>query len=1048
MSDKDLKIKTILLSGKLMTAESAVVVSENFTSLKNLRYHGPYKQGIKGMTKINSSAPVTGLIKSGHHFRKSQPSESHVLAQAWPTTGDKVIIQNTTAIPSAGNFSSTVLYTEDANAEIGLWSDAPNGAIAYANQKGTFLWGGDEFRVGAVVNYAPDDSFWYEFTEPLRNTQSTDSANVATLARVAESVDANTMLLLHLDNNVTDSSPTTAHTVTNVGTNVTFSTTYKVFGTHGAVFNGTDAYFTIPDNADFDFSAGLFTIDAWINVVAFPAGAEIGAIFYQQTDADNWIKFGVAAGGALSFEVYAAAATTVTLTTATGVLSLDTWHHVEMVENGDDWYIFVDGVQQAYSSDTDRAANYTGTVRIGYDGTTYLSARMDEYRISNSARHTGMFQVPLAAYGSASYRTYIYIGSTLPAQGFKFYIATANTTAGSTSVDYWGGAAWTSVSSLVDGTADTGKPLAQTGSISFDSTALSAKVKVINGNPLYWYRVSFTDIDATTAIYYLTVNTPFQKIKDIWDGIPRTALSFLFWNGTKYIDYTLNVAEDSYDSLDTASFVALDSMATSRYLLCGFDVPQTALAFDFIPGKGNATASTVMNVDYWNGTAWTTVGAKEDGTSANGVSFAQSGVVSWSAPSTGTEFATDPNNSVPLYYYKISFTKNLDSEVELFYLSGIPAQKELGNYAAPIYAANQLYFINQTDGYKNKVIRSAPYTATVWNGDQYFEDYIGDEDALIAGAPMYAQLGSSLYEIVVLCKRSETWMLVQDNEGNTAKYQVSSTVGCAAPGTMKSLNIGTMASGQGTNKSVLIWQGADAIYMFDGRSPISISEDIRDVFDRNISTSLKTSLIDKSQAFFDINRMEYHWLCATGASATTLNREFVYDLKVGAWYEIERGSGNRLQCGIEVQDTYGNNYVYGAIETAYLERLEYGTTFDSTSIAHTAQTGAFALDDSYGIESIIRGIRLGTLATNTTTSTIAGSYYKDTNATADYTFTMAPQATGKSIAQPVQQLGSEGPATLHSFKLVMTTNNETIGFEPYYLALFFKPVRYKNFGGG
>ena len=88
----------------------------------------------------------------------------------------------------------------------------------------------------------------------------------------------------------------------------------------------------------------------------------------------------------------------------------------------------------------------------------------------------------------------------------------------------------TAVTGLVDNTASGGIPLAQTGTVSFDSTESTAKVKIIEGIYGYFYRVMFADATDTATISRVTVDEPFQKLVDFWDGKPRNILSFQMGN--------------------------------------------------------------------------------------------------------------------------------------------------------------------------------------------------------------------------------------------------------------------------------------------------------------------------------------------------------------------------------------------------------------------------------------------------------------------------------------------------------------------------------------
>ena len=108
MPDTQKKHLEIPLTGKLMLSDPATI-GTNFQTLTNMRYTDANIQSVAGNTKINSTALATYLkVRNAHQYTKSQPSENHLLAQAYNTglTASQVL-ENTTAIPSAGDFSAT-----------------------------------------------------------------------------------------------------------------------------------------------------------------------------------------------------------------------------------------------------------------------------------------------------------------------------------------------------------------------------------------------------------------------------------------------------------------------------------------------------------------------------------------------------------------------------------------------------------------------------------------------------------------------------------------------------------------------------------------------------------------------------------------------------------------------------------------------------------------------------------------------------------------------------------------------------------------------------
>ncbi len=171
---------------EFVSEDQTSVVSDNFTSLKNIRYTDNGVTGVThGMTKINATAlPTYPKIRRMTHFRKVQPAESHVLVHA-RNSGETVakVFQNTTAIPTAGNFEATALHTDASGAGLGRFSSAPDEHVVYCNGAETMVWGGDSTRISSFEVYDEfADSFSYNYTEVMQNTLS-DADNIASFFR-------------------------------------------------------------------------------------------------------------------------------------------------------------------------------------------------------------------------------------------------------------------------------------------------------------------------------------------------------------------------------------------------------------------------------------------------------------------------------------------------------------------------------------------------------------------------------------------------------------------------------------------------------------------------------------------------------------------------------------------------------------------------------------------------------------------------------------------------------------------------------------------------
>lgn len=618
--------------------------------------------------------------------------------------------------------------------------------------------------------------------------------------------------------------------------------------------------------------------------------------------------------------------------------------HVEFAENGNTWYIFVNGDLLATATSSARPLDYTSDVYVGRNvySSTYLAGVVDELRISKSCQHTSAFTPQTTPYSSIA-PTMVYIQTPRPAKGFKFYIGTANTAASVASGSVFTGSDYTSLS-LTDGTASSGKTLAQTGSITFASTVSTAKTKYLYGTVAYTYAFSFPGVDAATKIYQITADMPFQPIVDFWDGSNRSVGKFYVYTSS-YQDYTANVFQDQYDSSYEDTYCKLVSLTSSQWIEVGFTERMTAIGLNVVSAQHNAVNNTVATLYYWNGAEYVSVGTATDGTSSGVISLYNAGVLSWNAPSETLEYTKSLMNGIPMYYYKIAWNQTMSADVRISYVYGIPAQTDISGYKFPIYSQDRLMLCNEISKYQNGIRVSAYETAQVFNGDDSSEILVGNADAINCGCTLFAMYGSSLYNITMLFKDTEIWGLVFSD--GWRKYRIAETVGCPAPMTLNTCIIPPTEGQQAqANRSFAIWCSADGVYTSDGRHPVCVSWDIRDLFNQNATTHINQSYIESFSAFIDKNAMEYHLLVAlTTGVVTTLDAEYVLDLRQWKWFKVDRTSGLRLQCGVSVIDAYGNNHTYGFIETGYMERLEYGTTFDGQAIVSTMQTGDFPLID-------------------------------------------------------------------------------------------------------
>ena len=1072
--DEEFKHLNIPLNGRLVTAVDGTQLGEgDFQILKNMRYGDRSPKSIGGMTKINVAAPLNKNFRKGFHFLKNQPyelaqygfyQESHVIVQAFAADLiHSVLYQQVSNIPYGGDFE-TALYDEGLNANTGMFSNAPDGCMAYANAHGAFIWGGNEYRCAGFVLADDSGNPLFDFTEKINNILQ-DANNIAVLRKASGTgtVDADTMMLLHLDNNVTDSTSGPRHVPTN--TDVTFSSSVMKWSYSG-LFNGTSAKITVSDAlADFNFSDGTWTIDLWVRPDS--SGGATQTVFFQRTDDNNYIALTLIKLGSLfrvKLSIFAAGVEKLGASgffTAGYHMASGNWYHLEVVENGDDYYIFINGYMRAYNTYTGIApAAYTGSVLIGVatfaaGSQNYFKGYIDEFRVSSNSRHTDNFTSPTAPYASSGGQAYVYVASTRSIKGGKFYKKVANGSAGTVSVVYWGNAGWTSVPGpLVDGTSSGGKTLAQTGIISFGTTVGLAKPRMFNGVYAYWYLFTFNGIDDTTSVYYVTLDAPFQLVVDLWDGIYRSISSFFRYT-TRYLNMTSHVFEKDYVTGDTITYVNVGTMTPAMAIYCGFLERMAGLFFGFAISDLSGTTINRVNtnsltiaVSRWNGSAWTEVDGLNDGTRQETDSFGKNGTVTWDPPEEADESKTSiaQHTEEVYYYYKITFSAALSANVYIDIIQGIPVQKSIHAYRCPVIWQNRLFLLGGISENPNGLICSSQDTVCVFNGSDAIEPSapmkLGGGEPLIAGATLYTRFAQGIYENLVVMKKNEVWVIDGTSPEDYRKYQVASNFGCTAPGTLVSCDTGYEIS-PGVRKHVLIWQTDSDIVLFDGNAISPISDDIENYFDTAKSECINSAMIDKSAAFYDARNYEYHWLFASGSSLT-LDKEFVYDIRRKKWYETDRSPDDYLQIGFSVRDILGNSYCYGGIDKGFILQLDNGTGFPNAAILNpivsTYRTGDFSLGPWHHI-SKIRFVKHIAIAKSITTATVGIVHYGDTlNAATAISFSHEIKSTTKRVVEKIESV-DWGNFNYHSIQCSITTKDEKCAYEPLGIAIKYKIIR-------
>ena len=231
--------------------------------------------------------------------------------------------------------------------------------------------------------------------------------------------DANTLLLIHGDENgggtaaFTDSGDT-GHTVTptgdaflgNGGTFTDSGNTGHTVSENGQAqketeqefkladdgvgyfFDGTGDYLSIPDHADWNLT-GDHTIECFIRLPDVSAHDDM--IYAQVLDGNNRRHLSITSDGTINYYCKESSTFLFQVYTGAGEISDNTWYHVAVVRDGDDYYTYVDGVSKSVSGspDSSNPSGIAAPLRIGTyaAATEWLGGYIDELRVSDTCRY-------------------------------------------------------------------------------------------------------------------------------------------------------------------------------------------------------------------------------------------------------------------------------------------------------------------------------------------------------------------------------------------------------------------------------------------------------------------------------------------------------------------------------------------------------------------------------------------------------------------------------------------------------------------------------------
>jgi hypothetical protein len=588
-------------------------------------------------------------------------------------------------------------------------------------------------------------------------------------------------------------------------------------------------------------------------------------------------------------------------------------------------------------------------------------------------------------------RDYMVILTTRPAQSFKFYVHTGNGTASTwVGTGYSGTAFDVTLANQVDGT-DTGPALAQTGEVTFDFRDRDALgLMHFEGRYLYAYR--FVLSAGSAVISEITANYPMQSPSNIWDGLYRVPIQCQFYDSATatYEDFTLHVNESS--TVNTPVGAILDGMITADKLIFMFEDRLAAVKMTMLGNLVNETGTDrTITLKYWDGDSFEDTSAVDGTAVTAGQCFSQSGLIHWNPP-TDEEKTTLFGTIGYAYEITVGATLSGDKggaeEIVIDLMDGIPARKEIEVYKFPADFKNKLLMAGYVKGNEgNRVDYCADNAPDVWNGEDTSLDgfqslRVGGIEELTGATQLYNRFGSNIFAFLVLFKNSEMYLLVGDGPLDYKLYPISFTMGCPAPQTISTAEVG-LEVGENVARNIAMWISHSGPMMFDGAT-LQRVEGLEKYFDPNEAVGVNFDLMDTFQGWFDSTYREWNVLLASGSSATELNSWFCYDLQRKKWFEKKvHISADDIQCGFNTIASNGRQYVYGGSTTGFMYQLEEGTawaTGEGTSypMVNVIQTGDFFPSGNKWDTTTLRRIKLAAKRVTEVNTRVTVSYYPDT----------------------------------------------------------------------
>ncbi len=538
----------------------------------------------------------------------------------------------------------------------------------------------------------------------------------------------------------------------------------------------------------------------------------------------------------------------------------------------------------------------------------------------------------------------IYVLTTEKCEGLVFDLGTGlNSNSVTMTIKAWRSGAWASVSSLSDGTADSGKSMAQDGTVTW-TRSTSDTMRIIGDVMGYAYEISWSGaLSGNVDVVSCKSKQDATVMTNKWNG-------FYDWiSGARFYDQSATEYQECIGKVGTeatSQYIDISSATTSDYIYVKCFEPATALYLAVVIGHANVDNAQVDLIEYWDGDEWATLGTITDTTLDGGgdSSFSQSGLLSWNGVAYTSVKRTFEGDNIPGHWYRISWDVALSTDVRIYAITFIPMPETLPPFKGVVESKNRLFTWGGTE-WPNRLRYSAKGRPDCFSGsDSGYTDAIGGSDAIVCALNFHNEL--------IVFKESSVWLLEGAEPINLGYLNLATTVGLASPKAAVVAEVGVPTVHRDQAMSVAIWQDTDGIYISDGRKPQKVSSPFIDhYFDQEFSDCIPAASIANRQAFIDPKKNEYHLLLPTS--------ELVYNYATNEWYPPWEREVD-LTTGLGLRGTDNRYYSYGGTAGGRVLKLENDTTDKDASdvdvaISHSVKTRA--ITPSEELEALVFGVR-------------------------------------------------------------------------------------------